>query len=175
MKWFCVSVSGWKDHYVSEELVDGLLADGLKRTESEGFSVPASTVTIDLPGMVNMKRGFRSFNLDGFVISIPVTDIEVFYSCLLTDNPRKFKGDKYCFKMHGWLTCVVLTPFQRNTLLAEMDAQMDEIRLQADQENEITRDAIDAINKNGIKVVSNKAPKSLAKVITFKKPSSKLN
>jgi hypothetical protein len=59
--------------------------------------------------------------------------------------------------MHLWTYCLVLTPAQRDILVAGMEAQSEEAAVDAKRDNDEFRRRLNEINKDGVKVISGRA------------------
>lgn len=118
-KWKWVIFDGAIPHMCSPSLVDVIVADLERR------GCPVSEVqdgdgkfTIDMPGMVAVKRPWEDFEFDGLELSIPCEDVDTFVVYIGEDlKERGGEGGRY-YKIHGWHRCLVVTPEQRGRLLA---------------------------------------------------------
>lgn len=124
---------GCKPHFVpeslqpdiSDELVNRFSRSNLRGEDS--FTVKTTTEgLVDLPGMVRMDRTYEEFDLGGFKLSIPTTDIDFYYSELTRLPERSVNGKPY-YKIHGWIHCVVLTPEHRTIILSQIERDRDRI------------------------------------------------
>lgn len=108
-----------------------------------------ATTSIDEPGIVCVDRPWMSFPIDGLVVEIPCEDVMMFRLQLENLKPRYFQryeahekvdgieakgtdeeGLTY-YKLHGWLSCIVLSPYDRYDLLEALKAKEAEAEAQS--------------------------------------------
>lgn len=107
MTWRALRFYGAKNHIVPSHLVQEIIDDLLARKCELESSEPITECGIDQPGMLAVGRPCVSFDLNGLEIDMPCEDVATF---LLHTDGYKLRGNYY--KVHGWLTCVVMTPAQ---------------------------------------------------------------
>lgn len=135
MSWSHFRFARAKAHYVSEGLRAGLMTEASER--QFGFIKETSVFdgSIDLPGMIWAHRGYEVIDMPGELkLSIPYSDAFYFRMKLEKAPPRTFADGSQYYKIHGWLVCVVLTPFERDYLLSHLRVHKDSINAKRDQE-----------------------------------------
>jgi hypothetical protein len=173
--WVRFMSDGWKMHFVDVRLLSGLMEDSASRNHASPFYEPVTKAWIDLPGMILQDRSIEEFSFDGITLEMPSEDFEHFRESLRDKKVREFSDGRKYFKIHGWLHCVVFTPEQRDACLALMDARAEEARARGEADKKRFREGIAAINKDGVKVMSVKAPDSIPKVPLAGKPNNEKN
>ena len=147
----------WKPHIVQDSLVEDLEED-LERRSSEMETLEfdekvIDTAELDLPGMICTTRSVRVLDVDGFRLEIPSQDFASFQYDFETAPVRKFDSGKEYVKIHGWRFCFVVTPAQRQSVLAQMVSQAEEAEAEAKADNDKFVKAIDEINQNAGRTV----------------------
>ena len=165
-KWLRASFIDWKFHYCSADVLESLAADAQKRFA--GSFIDAEPVSdgafLERPGMVLANRGYQHLHFDGLDLTIPVLDFTHFQQKLSALEPRLFPDGSQYYKLHSWLHCLVLTPEQRRLCLEAMVAAAPEAEARAEAENKALDAGIQAINRDGLKVISRRDPESLKAV-----------
>jgi hypothetical protein len=117
---------------ISNELVTRFSRSNLNG-ENSFTAKPTTEGLVDLPGMVRVDRTYEEFDLGGFKLSIPTTDIDFYYSELTKLPERQVNGKPY-YKIHGWIHCVVLTPEHRTIILNQIERDRNAINAKIDAE-----------------------------------------
>lgn len=144
MKWHWVIDNNyeWMSHAISETLLtpvmESLHERGLLNYKVDEIVDPLS---FDLPGMASMDRKELKVEIDGLTIEMPCTDWELIHGMLKRREVRTDAAAPY-FKLHGFLRCICLTPEQRDEMLAQMAAQMQEANAFREIENRRFNDAM---------------------------------
>lgn len=148
--WARLTFEGYKQHYCPAELAADLLADiearGGRNMEIEGTAEGA----IDLPGMILADRPWEDLMIGPFKLGIPSQDFEIFAAELERSPVRRFASGKEYHKIHGWMTCVVVTPEQRERMLRDMEAMLPEARRHQEEADERLTNALDRMRKAGV-------------------------
>lgn len=123
-KWRLVT---WKDfairsHIVCEELEPLLIAEMTARAPEYAIEKVEDHVSdgINMPGMIITTRPNETFDFDGLELEIPCEDVVSFVSKLKHQAVRHFGRVPY-YKLHSFLRCTVLTPGQRDRLIALLE------------------------------------------------------
>ena len=125
MSWSIIRFAIAKGHFVSEALRTPVLEEGVERKFGFVSEKPLEEGGMDLPGMVFTDRGWEDIDLPGGLkFSFPYSDFAIFFHTLQELHPRKFKSGETYYKLHGWLTCLVLTPGERDFLLEYMKTNL---------------------------------------------------
>ena len=177
--WYHIWSESAKNHFVHDSLLEGLKADMEKRGHKVYKAEPTTRGWFDLPGMIQVGRSYEKFTLDGLEFTVAAENFEYMFNELRTVHERTFVDGKKYYKIHGWLHCPVFTPEQRTTLLNYMEGEMKRVMAVAEIEHQQFVDVINDINKDGINVVTPKAPKSMKafeqKVLLSGKPTKDKN
>lgn len=173
--WIMFVSDGWKIHWVHSSLLPGLMEDSAERGHPNPGHEPVEKGFIDNPGMILQDRSHEVLEVDGFLLTIPSEDFRYFYESLKKKTERTFNDGRKYFKIHGWLHCVVFTPEQRDACLALMEARLPEAEKRSKADTDRFKAAINEINKDGVKVISAKAPDSIPKVPLAGKPNNEKN
>lgn len=149
---------GYKNHYCPKKLVPGLLADLTARI---GHDVEIEVEDrddgmIDLPGMLWVDRPYEKIKIDTFTLEIPSQDFSVFVRKLVEAPRRRFLDGQEYYKIHGYMCCVMFTPEQRDLVLQEMERLIPEAEKRCEEADRAFSDNIAEINKDGVKVISQK-------------------
>lgn len=144
---------GSKPHFIPTEMFDDATEELVKRFDATIDSVKdVTSATIDLPGMIMADRSYVDFDLGGFTLSIPTTDIDFYYK-ELQGKVRAVNGKQY-YKLHGWIHCIMVTPKQRDAMLQKIEAERNAISDKAKAEDEEFDRRIASINAGGVKVLT---------------------
>lgn len=137
MSWSYFRFAQAKGHFVRENLRAQLLEEATER--KFGFEAEDRDVTeggIDLPGMIWVHRGFEVIELPGGLkFSLPYSDAIFFMKELENAPLRSFKDGTVYYKLHGWLSCIIMNPFERDYLLAHL--KLNEERIKAKDAEEL--------------------------------------
>jgi hypothetical protein len=133
-EWTEVSMDGWKPHVLPVTMVSDLIEDGIGRLHGFSSAEPAIGCFLDRPGMVMVDRSYQDLSCDGLTLTIPTQDFDYFYTKLAESPTRWFASKTPYHKVHAWLRCLVVSPEQKNALLALMAARMPEVRVKATEE-----------------------------------------
>jgi hypothetical protein len=130
---------------------------------SQGIRPETRSVTrgfFDLPEcFVSEKRKVFSVDLEGLRLEMPCAQWAEIYGTLSDLEEQRFSNGTLYYEFYGMFKCVVLTPAQSNSMLAQMKPRLDEARLIGDQEQTEMRDALERINaKGGVQLASKKFP-----------------
>ncbi len=90
--WFRFMADGWKVHWVTGDLLPGLVDDATFRGHSVKSVMAEAQGSLDQPGMIMGDRTYQDFDLGGFTLSIPTTDCEHFRTKLRDATPRLTSG-----------------------------------------------------------------------------------
>lgn len=164
--WVRVMMGGYKTHFCPSGMTAGLIAD-LTARGAEGSPQTDGVLQglIDLPGMIMQDRPLERIEIDGFTLIVPSQDFTYFMDELANKAPlRKFADGQEYHKIHGWMVCVVMTPAQRERVLARMEELLPEAKKRGDEADEEFSRRIAEINKGGTKVVSWRDKKNWKKV-----------
>jgi hypothetical protein len=114
----------------------------------------------DLPKcFVSEKRKVFSVDLEGLRLEMPCAQWAEIYGTLSDLEEQRFSDGSPYYELYGMFKCVVLTPAQRNSMLAQMKPRLDEARLIRDQEQAEMRETLERINaKGGVQLASKKFP-----------------
>jgi len=116
MKWYFLTDWNWgKGHLVSDTL-RGPIIENLKKRGMSPHSEERSQFAIDLPGMCLADRSWTEVRVGGLTVAAPTAELSTFYGRLDDLGVRKEIGVPY-YKLHSWLSCLVLTREQRDQLL----------------------------------------------------------
>ncbi|MHB8407859.1 MAG: hypothetical protein ACYDHY_07050 [Acidiferrobacterales bacterium] len=176
--WYHVWCEGAKNHFVFSGLVECLKKDLDERFKGRvldtGKYGPPNYVGhgvekveeckgpwFDLPGMIMTSRSHEKVTIDGGELEVASENFEYLFNELMEAQERTFADGKKYYKVHGWLHCIVFTPEQRRLILTHMQEQLPRVKAVAAAENKSFMDAISEINKDGLKVVTSKAPESV--------------
>lgn len=152
--WVCVGMmGGYKAHFCPSGLAGGLIADLAARgAEGEPETKGVLQGLIDLPGMIMTDRPLEEIEIDGFTLKIPSQDFAYFVDELANKAPlRKFADGREYHKIHGWMVCVVMTPAQRDAVLARMAELLPEARKRSDEADEEFSRRLAEINKDKVR------------------------
>ncbi|TAL45547.1 MAG: hypothetical protein EPN91_01950 [Salinibacterium sp.] len=138
-----------KAHIAPASLVRPLLTDLRGRGHSHDHTrKEIRTTGMDQPGMVHVDRPWEAFHLNGLSFSLPCEDVLSFHTRIAKLEVRQFAGGQLYYKLHSWLSCIVLRPVHKLALqfqLADRIAKAEERALvfYADKKPgaEILRDA----------------------------------
>lgn len=160
--WGFVVVRGYKSHYVPKQLVSALLVDLQERRASDypgsesDWTTSVKSVTdgeIDLPGLCMVDRPYEEIRIDSFSLMIPSQDFETIKERLESSKLRRFANGQKYYKVHGWRTCVVFTPEQRDTVLESMRENMTEVRDRRREANRELRRRLESANgEHGLEI-----------------------
>lgn len=134
MSWLYTAVKDLKIHYSNKELAYDLLDEVGIDQETYVDLKQINEGLIELPGPVLMDRTYQSIKIEDFKLKIPTSDFEYFYFKLEESPLRKFKSGNEYYKLHGWMTCVMFTKEQGNTIKEVMHKNLDEISALATEE-----------------------------------------
>lgn len=118
MRWHFLSYGDEaKAHVVPESRREAIVADLAARGCVVAAEKETAEAGIDHGGMAFAGRPWVDVDLDGLKFSVPCDCIRDFLVELLRLQPRMASGLLY-FKLHCRWNCIVLTPEQREQLLA---------------------------------------------------------
>lgn len=164
--WVRIMMGGFKTHFCPSGMAGALIAD-LAARGAEGEPMTDGTLQglIDLPGMIMVDRPLEKIEIDGFTLVIPSQDFTYFVDELANKAPvRTFADGQQYHKIHGWMVCVVMTPEQREAVLARMEELLPEASKRGDEADDEFSRRMAEINKDGEKVVSWRDKKRWKKV-----------
>ena len=124
--WSRVYVDGWKTHWCPTALVPDLLEEAFQRGAGFNTTEASTHILMDLPGMIASGRHLETLEVAGLRIDIPSTDFEIFYLEVKHSPLRKFASGRGYYKVHAYMSCLVLTPAQHSRLLQEMGFRLAE-------------------------------------------------
>lgn len=141
MKWHWVydtdyrNEASWKSHAIPDVLFTPIM----ESLHERGFlyydqKVIEGEFGFDLPGMAWAHRKELTIDVDGLQIVMPCTDWEYIHAKLSRKEVRVDAAVPY-YKLHGFLGCICLTPEQRDSMLSQMAARMDEANAFREIEN----------------------------------------
>jgi hypothetical protein len=144
----------FKAHYCPSVLAAALLADAASRNSAASEVKETAEGWIELPGMCMVDRPIEEIETGGFRLCIPTQDFAHFGARLMDAPVRKFADGKEYHKIHGWHSCIVFTPEQREEVLAKMDGMLDAVQKRAEEADEEFSRRMAQINKDGPRVIS---------------------
>jgi hypothetical protein len=165
----------WKAHFVPASLLPQLTAELADRAikqgplHFDGETVEGPQLEIrdvednqgffyDEPGMVYAHRRIREVRLDGFPVAVPSEDWDTMLSTVKLAPLRHFADGSPYYKLHAWrIWCMVMTPEQRNALIAGMEAQLADAEREGREDHEALVSGINGANeKLGRKAIISK-------------------
>ena len=114
-------------HYIPAALVADIVADLEGRGSSLLCWKRVQTLTLDLPGMVRVTRGWYTVKLGGVSAEFPLNDFGQFLLDLKALKPRVGKSGATFYKLHGFMHAIVLTDKQRTALIAVMEPVAEKV------------------------------------------------
>lgn len=158
--WATDTTGTWKPHIIPLALMSKLARDFETRhpEHQAAFETePREDVMVDLPGMIWLGRSYRSVDVGGLKFEVPSQDWSTILFDLKMKPLRTFEDGTPYYKLHHRYFCVVFTQAQRDALVAAMEAQENEADAEAEHDNKKFLEAIDGINKDGVRVLSARA------------------
>ena len=130
MTWNLIAFGRAKWHLCPQELTQGIL-DDLEVRGHQGSLVDAKEwFRIDHGGPMWLGRSYHAVEIDGLRLEVPVAELARFLQELRGLEERGVNDQPY-YKLHGWFHCIVLTPAQRDVLLAAWEAALPAVEVQA--------------------------------------------
>lgn len=154
--WSLVHFKNAKLHVAPKQLLDDLKVDMTKRDLPTSDLYPDEDISkcmMDCPGMIMIDRGYQEFKIDTLLLSIPNTDVGLFFEEIKNSPVRMFESGKSYYKLHAWRLCLVLTPEQKELVQRQMEDIIDTANKAAEFENEEFDRRIAQINKSSPLVV----------------------
>lgn len=155
-----------KSHVVPNHLKKGILEDLEKRGARGTDSVEDTDVFhLDFGGMMAMNTPEIEVTVDNLKISVMTTQVEVALAeinDLLREKVRYANGKPY-YKLHGWLSCLVIEPSNlkhlRNQLAAKIgEAERRQKKFEADRRSfglpGSHKELLEEMEKNGTPIIS---------------------
>lgn len=140
-RWLTDETWYWKGHVVSDDLVHDIEMELHDRAVADGndtctFLIVDQTdeAHYDLPGMMMTTRKLRALDVEGLQLRIPSMDFEDILSTVRLLQERKLPDGRPYYKLHGWRFCIVLTPAERQALIAAMEAQLADVEAEAEDD-----------------------------------------
>lgn len=140
-----------KPHFVPDDLVAELRADICTRFNTVVADIAprlaGDVIRLDLGGPMMVDAEWVGVDLDGVVFEVPVRDVSQLYLELL-QAPARGRGTQGYYKLHGWIHALVLTPNQRNYVLATWARRLQEFHDKAEKEATEYRRRVAEINRH---------------------------
>lgn len=120
----------FKPHAFPATLERSLLRDLIDRDAAVSSVEPCTSLFADEPGIINVRRPIRHYDVGGLVLQIPSEDVDVFQHRLAEAPARTFEPlprshvHRSYFKLHTWRLCLVLTVAQKNNLARQLLADL---------------------------------------------------
>ena len=163
--WVVLRQAGTKSHFCHRDMVADLTVDLMSRFKEEVEVRGAVQGVIELPGMCMSDRPWEDIVVEDFKLQIPSQDFGYYRAILEKSSLRKFANGKEYYKIHGWMTCVVLSPKQREEVMKQMDEVAEEVDHRAEEADEEFSRRLSEVNKRSpVKIVSQR-DKNLVKSV----------
>jgi hypothetical protein len=156
----------WKPHVGLDYLLDGVEQDLQDRDTGHEPNLHKENlpthktagrneIHMDLPGMLMLNRKVREVEVDGLFICMPSQDWTNLLARFKLEKVRRFSDGTEYYKIHDRYYCLVLTVGQRNSLVAQMEAQKADADAEGEEDDRRFVEALDKVEG----VISAKAEK----------------
>lgn len=130
--WTMVSFTAAKPHIAPLRLTVPIIDDLDIRGggQSRVDALRSGALYIDHGGPMSAQRKYIFADVDGLKLAVPAAELAQFLRELKLAELRLTNDIPY-FKLHGYVHAIVLTPAQRDSLMASWEASMWEVRADA--------------------------------------------